>query len=201
MQLHISIEIAFLQRSQYCTSHWETPHSACFCLLLQCLQWCQSHQVARNQTTRSNLLCKLEPTAKLRLNCWEPFQVLKISKIKMMRAPITIPRLFCPPVSFCTHILSTFSPAACKETKFLYFSHNIEGSIYSSTFRIPPVSNYHVHFLLLHALTNFFFHILSCFVLFKPGTFPLFLFADRWCPQDSRLCNCCSAPLNAAVQS
>lgn len=75
----------------------------------------------------------------------------------MMRAPITIPRLFCPPVSFCTHILSTFSPAACKETKFLYFSHNIEGSIYSSTFRIPPVSNYHVHFLLLHALTNFFF--------------------------------------------
>lgn len=177
------------------TVHHTEKHYTLIVFVYSCstCQHCQSHQVARNHHTPPDLTsCGIN--CKVRSNCWEPFQVLKIFKIKMKRALIIIPRLFCSPDSFCTHLslLLHAKKQNCTVTsQYIYFS----GCIYSSTFRIPPVSNYHVHFLQLHALINFFFPFLSDFVLFKSGTFRSFFSADRWGPQDSRLGYCCSTPL------
>lgn len=117
---------------------------------------------------------------KVRSNCWELFQVLKISMIKMMRALTTIPRLFCPPNSFYTPFLSTFSPTAREETKlychlsvFQLHSRGLHLLQYlqNPTCQLLPSSFSAV--TCPHKL--FFFQFLSVFVLFKPGTFPSFL--------------------------
>lgn len=117
---------------------------------------------------------------KVRLNCSGPCQVLKTSKIKMMRA-IIIPRLFCSPDSFCHMYLRHFHYCWMQRNKIvlslsLSFRCTLETCVYFIVFRIPPLPVATMLIFCSKTLTNIILQFLSGFALFKPGTFFLNFF-------------------------
>lgn len=125
----------------------------------------------------------------VRSDCWGPCQVPKISRIED-EAPISTPRLLCPPNSFYHTYLKHFHSCCMQRNEIVLLLSAFQ--LYSRHLHLfqhlqnPTCQRLACSFSAVTCPHKHFFQFLSE----KTSTFPLFLPAVRSGPWDSRL-SCC----------